>query len=603
MTSKKIGTFIKIGMMAAGIIPTVWLMVQNVLSPNSEEEVTEAPTDDSAETTIVPDNALQNAPDTPSSPSPVRPQTLQTPLVTVPANGSGSPSLIPQATPAVPLEPDAIRRNLRQGQAPAASQPLTPQPLTQLVPTPAEPLPPPYLGDPSIVSQAATTLDVVQWNPELVAQAFFSPGTKSAPRSVSYGGTIAPGIAPDPNKASPTPPTVPNPPRLDPRTNTSQGRPLPPPPGVPPVDQLQAFTPALPPVSPSPVGTPQADGILDPYAAISPANRLQYAQADRLNPEALPDQLTLRPLPLGPGRLPENPIAEDDSTSPDASPAAIPNPLLAQNPIRLEPQPLDPCALNNPERSPDCPSNSESRLIRLDPPDVNLGTAAPAVSAGGSTIGTPSAGGAYWGTAGIGIGYQERARFTDREDMALGIGVGFGNPQRNVGIQLGVGLVDLSDILADGSVSIKLHRQIRPDLSVAVGANGFETWGGPDGGSSLYGVATKRWQIYQDPRRPFSQITVSAGLGGGQFRSEADINKGNNSINGFGSVGVRLAEPLTGIVEWTGQDLNLGVSFSPFPEWPLVTSLAVNDVTGKAGDGPRFTAGIGIGFSFLDWFR
>ncbi len=91
---------------------------------------------------------------------------------------------------------------------------------------------------------------------------------------------------------------------------------------------------------------------------------------------------------------------------------------------------------------------------------------------------------------------------------------------------------------------------------------------------------------------------MSVGLGGGRFRSEHDVQKGIDSVNVFGSVGLRLAEPLSLIADWTGQDLTIGTSIAPFRNIPIVITPAVADVTGNAGDGARFILGVGFGYSF-----
>jgi hypothetical protein len=301
-----------------------------------------------------------------------------------------------------------------------------------------------------------------------------------------------------------------------------------------------------------------------------------------------------------------NPLNGVNAISPSNPPGTINSSITASAPREetknMIQMALDPCNVSNPNRPPSC--FPKPAPIRLVPPEINLLSAQGAsVSGGGTTLSTPSASGAYWGVAGVGISYQGRARFTNKQDAAAGIGIGFGDPKQNVGIQLGIGLVDISNLLADGSLSLKLHRKILPDLSIAIGANGFQTWGSPDGGSTLYGVATKRWKLRQSPQLPFSEVTVSAGLGGGQFRSQYDVSRGRNTIGTFGSVAVKFAEPLNGIIEWTGQDMNLGISFVPFLKLPIVTTFSANDVLGTAGDGPRFSAGIGVGFSFLDWFK
>ncbi|MEB3272781.1 MAG: hypothetical protein VKJ85_03280 [Prochlorothrix sp.] len=178
------------------------------------------------------------------------------------------------------------------------------------------------------------------------------------------------------------------------------------------------------------------------------------------------------------------------------------------------------------------------------------------------------------------------------------MGFGVGDPIETVGFQVGLGFVDLSDPTADGTVSLKLHRQMPHDLSLAVGATGVLTWGGPDGGSSVYGVATKRFQTREDASQPFSQVTTTLGLGSGQYRSEEAVNNDRDEVGVFSSVAVRVVQPVSGIVEWTGQDMSLGISITPIPQIPLVITPAVTDVTGSAGDGARFILGVGYGLSF-----
>lgn len=214
------------------------------------------------------------------------------------------------------------------------------------------------------------------------------------------------------------------------------------------------------------------------------------------------------------------------------------------------------------------------------------------------TIINPSGYGAAAGAAGIGIGLQDRVRFRDKADGVIGLGIGFGNPQKNVGLQLGVSLVDVSAPFQDGAISIKLHRRLPNDFSVATGVQGIVTWGQPDGGSSAYGVTTKRLVLHQDRSKPFSEIYTSVGIGGGQFRSENNINKGIESVGVFGSLAVRVIEPINLITEWSGQDLTIGVSIVPFRNVPLVIVPAVTDITGTAGDGGRVIFGVGYSVSY-----
>lgn len=214
------------------------------------------------------------------------------------------------------------------------------------------------------------------------------------------------------------------------------------------------------------------------------------------------------------------------------------------------------------------------------------------------TIINPSAYGASWRSFGVGVGFQERARFTDEADGVIGLGFGLGNPQKNVGVQLGVSLVDVSSPFRDGAINLKLHRRLPKDFSVALGVQGLTTWGNTDGGSSVYGVTTKRFKLKRDRTKPFSELYTTLGLGGGQFRSESDIDNGNETVGLFGSVAIKIIEPVGLVTEWTGQDLTIGVPLVLFRNLPLVIVPAVTDVTGSAGDGTRFVVGVGYSFSF-----
>lgn len=214
------------------------------------------------------------------------------------------------------------------------------------------------------------------------------------------------------------------------------------------------------------------------------------------------------------------------------------------------------------------------------------------------TIINPSGYGASWGNAGIGLGLQQRTRFRNQADGVLGLGFGLGDPQKNVGLQIGLTLVDLSRLFEDGTVNLKLHRRLPLDFSIAVGAQGALTFGDTDGGSSVFGVVTKRFVLKQDRTKPFSELYTSLGVGGGQFRSEFDINSGVESVGVFSSIALKVAQPISFITEWSGQDLTIGTSIVPFRNLPFAIVPAVTDITGSAGDGARFILGLGYSFSF-----
>lgn len=66
----------------------------------------------------------------------------------------------------------------------------------------------------------------------------------------------------------------------------------------------------------------------------------------------------------------------------------------------------------------------------------------------------------------------------------------------------------------------------------------------------------------------------------------------------FGSLAVKVIQPIGFVAEWSGQDLTIGVPLVPFRKFPLVIVPSITDVTGSAGDGTRFVLGLGYSFSF-----
>ena len=138
-----------------------------------------------------------------------------------------------------------------------------------------------------------------------------------------------------------------------------------------------------------------------------------------------------------------------------------------------------------------------------------------------------------------------------------------GNPRQNVGAQVGISLVDVSAPFRDGAINLKLHRRLPEDFAIALGVQGLTTWGDTDGGSSVFGVATKRIKLRQDRTKAFSEIYTTLGVGGGQFRLESDINEGNETIGVFGSIAIKLIQPVGFVAEWTGQDISIVLCPSP----------------------------------------
>ncbi|MEL7007302.1 MAG: hypothetical protein AAFR62_14560 [Cyanobacteria bacterium J06629_2] len=202
-----------------------------------------------------------------------------------------------------------------------------------------------------------------------------------------------------------------------------------------------------------------------------------------------------------------------------------------------------------------------------------------------------------------GLSYQvdTRGGLDDENDgdATWGFGVGLGNAQRSVGAELSYNLASFGQNGRDfgsGGFNLKLHRKIADGWGVAAGWNSFLSIGDDnDLDDSLYLATTKIFRTRNNVNSAFSRVGATVGVGNGQFRTEDDINNDNESVNVFGSLALRVVRPVSFVAEWSGQDLGMGVSVSPFRTVPLTVNLSARDIVG-AGDGARFVVGVGSSF-------
>lgn len=216
------------------------------------------------------------------------------------------------------------------------------------------------------------------------------------------------------------------------------------------------------------------------------------------------------------------------------------------------------------------------------------------------TITSPSGYGADNGRGYVGVGFQASVRDSDEADATLSARVGVGDATDAVGLELSYTLASFGTNrdFGSGGFNAKFHRRLGENVSIAAGWEGFLTTGDPvDFEDSLYGAITYVAETAPSLDDPFSRVAFTAGLGNGRFRTEEAIEDDEDTVGVFGSVAVRIARPVSAIVEWTGQDLALGVSITPIRDFPLVITPALRDVAG-AGDGARFVLGAGVSFRF-----
>lgn len=215
-----------------------------------------------------------------------------------------------------------------------------------------------------------------------------------------------------------------------------------------------------------------------------------------------------------------------------------------------------------------------------------------------ATGNTPNAHGSGRWSVGIGASYQHRTRYTRNPDGAIGIGLRGGDAKQSLGVEATLVILDLTPsrdgggLGQRGAANFRVNRVIAHGFSVAAGVQNIFNWGGTDAPVSSYVVMSK---VINVPGR--SPAHVSVGVGNGRFRSEADVRATKNTLGVFSSTAVRLRPNLNAYAEWTGQNVNLGVSLVPVPRWGIVVTPAIADLLGTSGDGHRWLLGVGYSVS------
>lgn len=322
----------------------------------------------------------------------------------------------------------------------------------------------------------------------------------------------------------------------------------------------------------SPPVVPETGEINREDETLTPTNRTEFSNAKTLNPETIQEQ-TLNLDRLVADAATNTSCLEQSTENIDLAEESTSDQLAqAGTPRRCRrPQPVAPLVI--PE------------------PFEEFG-ASPALS-----IYIPVGYGADRNTLFLNGSYQATVRDDDGSVGTGGVGIGVGNADKAVGVELSYALETTDDNFGDGGFNAKLHRRFAQDLSAALGWNGFLNITRNDFEQSKYGVITKIFRTQESLDQAFSRIAVTVGVGDGQFRSNGAVDDGVNNINVFGNIALRVARPISFIAEWTGQDLGLGLSIAPFRNIPFVITPAVRDVAG-AGDEARFVIGAGTALRF-----
>jgi hypothetical protein len=235
----------------------------------------------------------------------------------------------------------------------------------------------------------------------------------------------------------------------------------------------------------------------------------------------------------------------------------------------------------------------------------------------GASSGSPLAFGPNWGDAFAGVGYQNETRGirqpngemtpNSHNDATASVGFGIGDGRKAVSVQ--VVATSLSTVRAGlfslTAYSFQVSRMLDNTSAVAIGVEDAVTAGGDpgsapggDGTDSWYAVVSKVFLLGPESSNVFKALTLSGGVGNGRFRSLADVTVNKKTVNAFGSASLLVTGQLSVIADYTGEDLNVGLSIIPLKRFPVVFTPAFADVTRTASKTPRFELGVGIGIHF-----
>jgi hypothetical protein len=240
--------------------------------------------------------------------------------------------------------------------------------------------------------------------------------------------------------------------------------------------------------------------------------------------------------------------------------------------------------------------SAQSRDVYLIPEmtDVGatMGRAQPGVAASSPVGFGPSRGDVF-----AGFGYQVKAA-NGEQDGALSVGGGFLDPNETVGIE--AVLTSLSTIRGGfGSRmvgALKVHKVVN-EWGLGLGYEGIYLNGNEfDTKPSVYFAGTRVLQVRE--AETFNSATINLGIGNGRFQSASDFAAGESGIGFFLSSSIQINAWSSAIIDYTGAQTNLALSFAPFKTLPIVITPSMNDITGEAGDKARLALGAGMSWKY-----
>ena len=174
-------------------------------------------------------------------------------------------------------------------------------------------------------------------------------------------------------------------------------------------------------------------------------------------------------------------------------------------------------------------------------------------------------------------------------DGCLNIGVGTGNPRRDIAVEVDYNLESYRGVPGGGSVDVRIGRSIidhsRFMAAVGAGWSRIATYGQlSQEPSSPYGVATVAWPLRPNDPSFRQTLQLNVGAGSGRFQR---IDQGWLPSQGVvASLGVELAPNLGLSAGWVGRGVNATLSVVPARGVPLFVNLSGVNLS-NSGDAGR----------------
>jgi len=222
--------------------------------------------------------------------------------------------------------------------------------------------------------------------------------------------------------------------------------------------------------------------------------------------------------------------------------------------------------------------------------------AAPEIARGESRhltmLGIPSATVAPHGTGFLTLQYgSERPGPGTGADASLTFGVGFGDADETIGVQLSAEITSMTDDFADsGYLGLNFSRRISAGATpvyLGVGVWRLGAWGDAGGLDPAFDLSLSFFPTINTRNGP-APLMVTLGAG-------TDVRANDTEPGVFAGVGYGFSEEFGASAAWYGDHATIGVSYAPRNLRNVRFSAALVDVTNETGD-RRAVAGVTLIF-------